>query len=97
VILKNDLVNSAGIFEKFKNSMGQASLSGDEQIDKEIGDVDLAITESHDQIEAEYQVPYLAHATMEPLNCNVDIKDGHCSIYTGCQNLLGFRAEVQKQ
>jgi isoquinoline 1-oxidoreductase beta subunit len=36
-------------------------------------------------IEAEYEVPYLAHAAMEPLNCTVVVKDGACDVWTGTQ------------
>lgn len=38
------------------------------------------------QIQAEYEVPYLAHACMEPLNCLVDLRDDHCEIWTGTQS-----------
>lgn len=34
---------------------------------------------------AEYELPYLAHATMEPMNCTVDLRADHCDIYTGTQ------------
>ncbi len=33
----------------------------------------------------EYEVPYLAHATMEPLNCLVDLRSDRCEIWTGTQ------------
>jgi isoquinoline 1-oxidoreductase subunit beta len=36
-------------------------------------------------ISAEYEVPYLAHATMEPLNCVVDLRAESCEIWTGTQ------------
>ena len=34
---------------------------------------------------AEYDVPYLAHAPMEPLNCTVKLEGGRCEIWTGTQ------------
>jgi isoquinoline 1-oxidoreductase beta subunit len=37
------------------------------------------------QLSAEYEVPYLAHACMEPLNCTVDLKADGCDIWTGTQ------------
>jgi isoquinoline 1-oxidoreductase beta subunit len=36
-------------------------------------------------IEAIYEVPFLAHASMEPLNCTVKIDGDHCEIWTGTQ------------
>jgi isoquinoline 1-oxidoreductase beta subunit len=37
------------------------------------------------KLEASYEVPYLAHATMEPLNCTVKIDGDSCEIWTGTQ------------
>jgi len=91
---ENDLTSSENIYNQFRQSMKNAIVNGDEKTDIKIGDGEDGINHSHQQIEAEYKVPYLAHATMEPLNCTVEIKDGHCAIFTGCQNPLGFRAEV---
>jgi isoquinoline 1-oxidoreductase beta subunit len=48
------------------------------------GNVDAAL-ESGKVIEAEYGVPFLAHAPMEPLNCTVEIGKDGCDIYTGTQ------------
>lgn len=36
-------------------------------------------------VEAEYEVPYLSHAPMEPMNCTVGIADGKCTIYAPSQ------------
>ncbi len=36
-------------------------------------------------ITAEYEVPFLAHAPMEPLNCTVDFKGDSCEIWVGSQ------------
>ena len=49
------------------------------------GDADAALGAAKKRIEAEYDVPYLAHAPMEPLNCAVKIDGGRCEIWTGTQ------------
>ena len=36
-------------------------------------------------IVAEYEVPFLAHAPMEPLNCTVEVRDGAAEIWVGTQ------------
>lgn len=36
-------------------------------------------------VEADYWAPYLAHATMEPMNCTAVIKDGRCDIWVPTQ------------
>ncbi|MCR9085072.1 MAG: molybdopterin-dependent oxidoreductase, partial [Cyclobacteriaceae bacterium] len=45
-------------------------------------------------VEAEYQLPFLAHATMEPMNCTAWVHDGKCEIWCGSQNPLGAKAAV---
>jgi isoquinoline 1-oxidoreductase subunit beta len=42
-------------------------------------------------IEAEYRVPFLAHATMEPMNAVALLKDGHLDIWAGLQNPTSAR------
>jgi isoquinoline 1-oxidoreductase subunit beta len=49
------------------------------------GDAAAAITKAAKTIEAEYAVPYLAHAPMEPENCTVRITADKCEIWTGTQ------------
>lgn len=51
----------------------------------EAGDVEAALAGASTRIEAEYHVPYLAHAPMEPLNCAVRIAAEKCEIWTGTQ------------
>jgi isoquinoline 1-oxidoreductase beta subunit len=36
-------------------------------------------------VEATYHQPFLAHATLEPINCTVDWREGECEIWTGTQ------------
>jgi isoquinoline 1-oxidoreductase beta subunit len=47
-------------------------------------------------IEATYQVPYLAHATMEPMNATALYKDGALEVWCGTQDGLGARAACAK-
>jgi len=49
------------------------------------GDAETALTGAKKLIRAEYEVPYLAHAPMEPLNTVVDLRDDGCDIWTGTQ------------
>lgn len=49
------------------------------------GDTVQGFKAAHKSISAEYEIPYLAHAAMEPLNVVVDLKPDHCSIWTGTQ------------
>ena len=38
-----------------------------------------------DRFDGDYELPFLAHATMEPLNCTVSLTPGACEIWTGTQ------------
>jgi isoquinoline 1-oxidoreductase beta subunit len=49
------------------------------------GDAPAVLAKADKRFEVEYEVPYLAHATMEPLNCFVDLKNDSCLIRTGSQ------------
>lgn len=49
------------------------------------GDAKAALSQAARTLEAEYAVPYLAHAPMEPLNCTVRLGPDKCEIWTGTQ------------
>jgi isoquinoline 1-oxidoreductase beta subunit len=51
------------------------------------GDVKTAFEQAEQIIESTYELPYLAHSPMEPLNCLADVKDNHCTLYFGTQTL----------
>ena len=57
-----------------------------------IGDADKAMASAATEVEATYQVPFLAHATMEPMNCTVHVRKDSCEVWVGNQ-VLG-RAQV---
>jgi len=49
------------------------------------GDADGALRGATRTLEAAYEFPYLAHASMEPMNCVVALRDGGCEIWNGEQ------------
>lgn len=49
------------------------------------GDVAATFAVAAKKIEAVYEVPYLAHAPMEPLNCVADVRADSCEIWVGTQ------------
>jgi len=49
------------------------------------GDAGAALAKASKKIEVEYDVPYLAHATMEPLNCTIKVDSGAAEVWTGTQ------------
>jgi isoquinoline 1-oxidoreductase subunit beta len=52
---------------------------------RKVGDPAAAMAGAAQKITAEYEVPYLSHSMMEPLNTVVDLHDDHCEIWTGTQ------------
>ncbi|HEC86049.1 MAG TPA: xanthine dehydrogenase family protein molybdopterin-binding subunit, partial [Thioploca sp.] len=49
------------------------------------GDVQAALKAAKTTLEAEYSVPFLAHATMEPMNCTADVRKDSCEVWVGTQ------------
>jgi isoquinoline 1-oxidoreductase beta subunit len=49
------------------------------------GDVAKAMAGAVHKIEAVYQMPFLAHAAMEPMNCTVDVRADGCDVWVGNQ------------
>lgn len=50
------------------------------------GDAAKAIKAAVKRIEAVYEVPYLAHACMEPMNCTAQVKKDSCELWVPTQN-----------
>jgi isoquinoline 1-oxidoreductase beta subunit len=61
-----------------------------------IGDVDKAMAGAATKIEATYQVPFLAHAAMEPMNCTVHVRNDRCEVWVGSQALARAQAAAAK-
>jgi isoquinoline 1-oxidoreductase beta subunit len=61
-----------------------------------IGDVDSAMAGAVTKVEATYQVPFLAHATMEPMNCTAHVRNDGCEVWVGNQALARVQAAAAK-
>jgi isoquinoline 1-oxidoreductase beta subunit len=52
---------------------------------RETGNVRSALAGAAKRMDVEYELPYLAHAPMEPLNCLADVRADGCDLYLGTQ------------
>ena len=50
------------------------------------GDVEAALTGSAKRVEAVYELPFLAHATMEPMNITIHAREGACEVWAPTQS-----------
>jgi isoquinoline 1-oxidoreductase beta subunit len=77
----NAAVDTALVWNRLRAASARAGVVG-----KSVGDIDKAL--ASDAIEATYEVPFLAHATMEPMNVTVHVTPGSCEVWTGTQVLV---------
>jgi isoquinoline 1-oxidoreductase beta subunit len=73
----------------------QATL-GSGAVAQNIGDADKALAGAVTKVEATYQLPFLAHATMEPMNCTVHFRKDECEIWIGSQAVARVQAMAAK-
>ncbi len=59
--------------------------SGAARIYDEAGSIETGFASPPRLVEADYFAPYLAHATMEPINCTAFVRDGSCEVWVGNQ------------
>jgi isoquinoline 1-oxidoreductase beta subunit len=84
-------MSSQAMFQQFSKDMDAAVANGDEETDYKQGNARKVLANADRVIEAEYRVPYLAHATMEPMNCTAWERNGKLELWSGLQNPLGIR------
>ena len=60
------------------------------------GDVDAALKAAAKTVEAEYFYPFIHHATLEPQNCTVSVKEGKVEVWAPTQNPEPGRQLVAK-
>lgn len=55
------------------------------RVERDDGDVDSALVKASTVIDAVYETPYLAHATMEPMNCTAHVTATGCDVWAPTQ------------
>src|SRR5215510_8041483 len=70
--------------EEIAGELEQAALKPG-VVAQKLGDVDKAMASAVTRVEATYRVPFLAHATMEPMNCTAHVRKDGCEIWVGTQ------------
>jgi CO/xanthine dehydrogenase Mo-binding subunit len=60
------------------------------------GDAAAALAGGARRVDAVYQVPFLAHAAMEPANCTVHVRPDGCEVWTGSQVLSRVQATAAR-
>jgi isoquinoline 1-oxidoreductase beta subunit len=73
----------------------RAASQKDGAIAKSVGDIAKGLA-TGDKLEASYEMPFLAHAPMEPLNATVHLKPDSCEIWVGTQVMTRVQSEAAK-
>ncbi|OGA60879.1 MAG: hypothetical protein A3G81_24205 [Betaproteobacteria bacterium RIFCSPLOWO2_12_FULL_65_14] len=60
------------------------------------GNVERALRSAKRVVEAQYETPYLAHATMEPMDCIAEVTDEACDIWAGTQSQQDAQARAME-
>lgn len=74
-------VNSAAIHERLVAAVNQSGV-----LVQDVGNLEHARAASSKNVEAVYETPFQAHATMEPMNCTVYLHDGICEVWAPTQS-----------
>jgi isoquinoline 1-oxidoreductase beta subunit len=76
---------------------GHADASqADGLVASKVGDPDAAIAGAAVKLDAVYQLPFLAHAPMEPINCTVHVRSDGADVWCGTQVPTRAQAEAAK-
>ncbi|HUF25395.1 MAG TPA: xanthine dehydrogenase family protein molybdopterin-binding subunit [Gemmatimonadaceae bacterium] len=60
------------------------------------GDASAGLARATRRLQATYEAPYLAHATMEPMNCTADVRADRCEIWVPTQNPQGTQSTAAR-
>ena len=80
-------LNSADIMKKYVDLAQQPG-----KVARNDGNSNGALDGAARKFERTYEAPFLAHATMEPMNCTADVKAGSCDVYVPTQGQTASHA-----
>ena len=78
---------SAGISKLFAERAAQPGY-----VARKEGDAEAALGKAATKVEAVYEVPFLAHATMEPQNCTAHVRADRCDVWAPTQAQTGAQS-----
>jgi len=73
-------LNSADIMKRYAELAKQPG-----KVARNQGNADAALASAPKKFERVFEAPFLAHATMEPMNCTADVKAASCDVYVPTQ------------
>ena len=85
-------VDSRQVWDQLRATSASAK---DGVVAKTTGDIAKGLGQG-DVLEAAYELPFLAHAAMEPMNCTVRLTPGAAEVWLGTQVMTRVQAEVAK-
>jgi len=65
------------------------ALTSEGTVTRSKGSITRALDRASQRLDARYETPYLAHATMEPMSCVADVRDDRCEVWVPTQNQAG--------
>ena len=78
----NDRVSSASVAEVVRSGLDAEK----SQVGRSDGDIAAGLQQAVRRVEADYEVPFLAHATMEPQTCTAHFKNGRVEVWAPTQD-----------
>ncbi|MCU0354839.1 MAG: molybdopterin-dependent oxidoreductase, partial [Cytophagales bacterium] len=83
--------------ESYWQQMRQLSQKPGLQTHHNQGDVDKALAaKPNAAVRAVYEMPFLAHAALEPLNCTVHVEGDKCTFWGGTQDIGGAAGAISE-
>ena len=81
--------------EALRESLRAAAAKSGKRV-RDDGDIDAALSKASKQIEAVYEFPFLAHATMEPMNITIHARANDCEVWAPTQSPDWVQSSVAK-